>query len=148
MLALNVPIVLRVVQQNGDDELVTHLFDAASQHGALVQLSADFVCVLLFAFVTKNRTARHHLQAGQLRQSVYQTLGNPVRKIFGVRILHTVFKGQNGNRINWRSDGGIDWLVSIKPARPPNEGNNDNSQRKHYKEREMSALFDSAENVR
>jgi len=49
LLAPNMLIGLGVVHPNSDDNLVADLFDAARQHGADVQLAADFVCVLLFA---------------------------------------------------------------------------------------------------
>ena len=81
-----------------EDQLITALVDAASQHGLNIQFPSDCLRVRFFAFVPKHGCASFDVKTWELRKAANKRFGHSVRQIFNTRVAALVDKGHHGNR--------------------------------------------------
>src|SRR5262245_11984989 len=84
--APEVAAVARVRQFRADRKNVAAMRDAPGEHGADAQTPRNGRRVTLVLFEAEDGVARLHLDAGQLRQAVDQTVGQSVGQIFRFRV--------------------------------------------------------------
>ncbi len=76
---------------------VTRFANTPFNNGGNVELRADGRDVRVRAFESESRSASNHPQSPNLRESIDQFLGDPIRKVFLIRFGTHVDKGEDSN---------------------------------------------------
>ena len=100
LLAPDVAVVAGVDQFGTDFQVIAALHDAALENGANAQRLPNGLGIGIFALVHESGVAGHHLQVGQLGQTVDEALGDAVAQVFRVWIAAGIHEGQHRDRVD------------------------------------------------